>query len=192
MVKKQQLTDEEKYEAVINCNQAYDFEFYYGVKTTKIFCYPSCKAKDPKSENVVYFNNIDDAMMASYRPCKLCKPDEHDYLSKPELMEKIKYVMDHQYMDQLTIKQLSKDFDIKLNQLTRAFKHTYGKTPSQYLLELRVEKAKALLRESKKPILDVAYESGFHSSSNFYEHFQKLVGMSPGKYRKEEQDEVAR
>ncbi|MDR2756488.1 MAG: hypothetical protein LBC20_12345 [Planctomycetaceae bacterium] len=69
------MTDDQKWEAVLNNDERYDGLFFCGVKTTKIFCRPSCKAKTPLKKNVEYFENPKQAEKAGYRACKRCRPD---------------------------------------------------------------------------------------------------------------------
>jgi len=69
------LTDNEKWNSIVNCDSFYDGVFYYGVRTTGIFCRPSCKSKEPLKKNVVFFDRIEDAYSYGLRPCKRCRPD---------------------------------------------------------------------------------------------------------------------
>jgi AraC family transcriptional regulator, regulatory protein of adaptative response / methylphosphotriester-DNA alkyltransferase methyltransferase len=77
------LTENEKWEAVIKCDKTYDGQFFYGVKTTGIFCKPSCSSKTPLRKNCEFFDEIDKAYTSGLRPCKRCRPDLSDY--KPVL-----------------------------------------------------------------------------------------------------------
>ncbi len=70
-----QISDTEKWQAVVNCDKGYDGLFFYGVTTTGIFCRPACRAKTPRRENVVFFGNAEQAIEAGFRPCKKCRPD---------------------------------------------------------------------------------------------------------------------
>lgn len=64
----------EMWQAIVQNDSSYDDKFYYGVKTTRIFCRPSCKSRPPKIENVRIFQNVQQALSENFRPCKRCKP----------------------------------------------------------------------------------------------------------------------
>ena len=69
-----ELTNEIMYQASFNKNPDFEGVFWMGVKTTGIFCRPTCTARKPKPENVEFFQNTKDAILKGYRPCKVCKP----------------------------------------------------------------------------------------------------------------------
>jgi AraC family transcriptional regulator, regulatory protein of adaptative response / methylphosphotriester-DNA alkyltransferase methyltransferase len=69
------LTFDEKWEIILACDRSYDGLFYNAVKTTKIYCRPSCRSKKPKKENVVFYQSIDAVEKAGFRSCKRCQPD---------------------------------------------------------------------------------------------------------------------
>ena len=70
------LTDDEMWEAVINCAPALDGQFFYAVKTVGVYCRPSCKSRTPLRKNVLYFETGEDARNAGFSPCKRCRPGE--------------------------------------------------------------------------------------------------------------------
>lgn len=72
------ITFETMWEAVISSNNRFDEIFYYAVKTTGIYCKPSCKSKIPLQQNVLFFYTKNDALEKGYRPCKRCRPDLHN------------------------------------------------------------------------------------------------------------------
>lgn len=177
---------EEKWKAVINCDKQYDGLFYYAVKTTGIVCRPSCRAKAPLRENILFFNNISDAVKQGFRPCKLCRPDiiEYDYAPSKELIESIKSKLDNNYNEPLNLEAISCEFGISTSHLTRLFKKFYGISPIYYIVKLRVEKAIELLGRTDTSILDIAYATGFKSLSNFYKCFKEHTGSAPNEYRR--------
>jgi AraC family transcriptional regulator of adaptative response / methylphosphotriester-DNA alkyltransferase methyltransferase len=73
-----QISDNDKWQAVIECDKSYDGLFFYGVVTTGVFCRPSCRSKSPLRNNVLFFNGLDDAVKAGFRPCKKCRPDNDE------------------------------------------------------------------------------------------------------------------
>ena len=68
------MNDDNKYEFIGSRSTEYDGRFYTAVKTTKIFCFPSCRAKKPKRENVIFYNTRESAIQNGYRACKVCAP----------------------------------------------------------------------------------------------------------------------
>lgn len=73
------MTESEKLRAVLECDGAYDGRFFYAVRSTGIYCRPSCKSRPPRPENIEYFDTVAEAEAAGYRPCKRCRPDVPDY-----------------------------------------------------------------------------------------------------------------
>ena len=185
MNKDDKLTKEEKWNAVINCDKSYDGRFYYAVKTTGVFCRPSCKAKAPLKENALFFNRADDAAKEGFRPCKLCRPDikEYNYEPNKELIQKVKEKIDLDYNKKLNIKTISKEFSISTSHLIRIFKEEYTVTPNEYITKIRIDRSKQLLRDGQLEILEIAYEVGFKSLSIFYKHFKKQIGCTPKEYK---------
>ncbi|WP_032122481.1 bifunctional transcriptional activator/DNA repair enzyme AdaA [Clostridium amazonitimonense] len=178
------LSDEEKWKVVIDCDSSYDGQFFYGVKTTGIFCRPSCKSKSPKRDHVVFFHRVEQAHDAGFRPCKRCRPDLLEFEPKRETVERIKKVIDEFYTNPKQLKEEIGGLGISKNSLIRLFQDQLGMTPVQYINKLRIEKAKELLANSKDTILSIALQCGFGSLSTFYNLFPRLVGMSPAQYCK--------
>lgn len=84
------MTSEEKWNCVIKNDISSDGKFFYAVKTTKIFCKPSCKSKTPLRNNVTFFNTKQQAINAGYRPCKRCRPDLLQFNPSDDLVIKQK------------------------------------------------------------------------------------------------------
>lgn len=183
MVKPVRISDNEKWKAVVSCDDSYDGLFFYGVKTTGIFCRPSCRAKTPARENVVFFDNVEAAAAASLRPCKKCRPDKESFEPDLELVEKAKAMFDADYAGTIEIEQTAKKLGISPNHLTRLFKKQLGIAPVQYITALRVEKAAEMLARTDASILDIALMTGFKSLSNFYKCFKEKTGHTPKEYR---------
>lgn len=177
------LTDEEKWQASQACNPAYDGRFFYGVKTTGIFCRPSCKSKSPKRENVVFFDTAGQAVESGLRPCKRCRPDLLEFQPLKESADKIKAVCDQYFADRRRMKEELMGLGLSRNRMIQLFQEQYKKTPSEYLNQLRVDSAKELLSKTQNSILQISLQSGFESLSTFYAQFKKVTGMSPKEYR---------
>ncbi|WP_371367350.1 Bifunctional transcriptional activator/DNA repair enzyme AdaA [Sporomusa rhizae] len=183
------VSDDEKWKAVISNDQAYDGLFFYAVKTTGVFCRPSCKAKRPARENVVFFTTANSAANSGFRPCKLCRPDMVSYAPNAQLVEKAKEMLQQVYNKPFDFSAMACQMGVSSSHLSRLFKQHTGVTPRQYILRIRIDKACALLRQTNAGILEIAYHTGFQSLSNFHRYFKEQTGISPKKYRKLGEDE---
>lgn len=183
------ISDDEKWKAVTSNDRAYDGLFFYAVKTTGVFCRPSCKAKRPIRENVVFFTTVNNAVNSGFRPCKLCRPDMVSYAPNAQLVEKSKEMLQQVYNKSLDFSAMACQIGVSPSHLLRLFKQYTGVTPRQYILRLRIDKACALLRQTNARILEIAYHTGFQSLSNFHRCFKEQMGVSPKQYRQLGEDE---
>jgi AraC family transcriptional regulator of adaptative response / methylphosphotriester-DNA alkyltransferase methyltransferase len=179
------MTDDQKWEALLKNDEHCDGLFFYGAKTTKIFCRPSCKSKIPLKKNVAYFENQERAEQAGYRPCKRCRPDLLKYQPVKETAEKIKLFLDNHFPRQKTAAGKAGEIGVTYRRMIHIFKAYYGVTPKKYYDRLRLEEAGKRLIKTSDAIIDIAYGAGFLSLSAFYAFFQKNMHTSPSKYRKE-------
>lgn len=184
MKKPSSISDNEKWQAVVSCNRSYDGLFFYGVKTTKIFCRPSCKSRTPIRNNVNFFDNATNAIEKGFRPCKRCCPDKVVFQPELDFIKKAEDIFDVDYNKQINLSDVSKELGVSINHLIRLFKGYSGVTPMQYITKKRVDKAKELLNQNDLSIIDVAYTTGFKSLSNFYKCFKEHTGYTPIKYKK--------
>ncbi|HWR07195.1 bifunctional transcriptional activator/DNA repair enzyme AdaA [Sporomusa sp.] len=188
MEKTGDIPDSVKWQAVTECNKSCDGLFFYGVKTTGIFCRPACRAKTPRRENVVFFSKLDQAISAGFRPCKKCRPDVLVFEPDIELVRKALAIFDQQYNQSIEVGEISKQLGVSSPHLARLFKQHVGFTPAQYLTKIRVESAVRLLEQTDRNILEVAYTAGFISLSNFYKCFKEQIGVTPNQFRKRRGD----
>ncbi|MDF2547666.1 MAG: AraC family transcriptional regulator [Anaerosolibacter sp.] len=179
------MQNEEKWNAVMNNNEHYDGLFFYAVKTTKIFCRPSCKAKVPLRKNTLFFSSADEALKEGFRPCKMCRPDINNPVFDPnkELTKKVKQELDNSYNKDFSVDDIAQKLGLSERHLMRLFKAYYGVTPKEYIRGKRISKSKILLKDTSKDIIDIAYEVGFKSISIFYKCFKKQTGITPKQYR---------
>jgi AraC family transcriptional regulator of adaptative response / methylphosphotriester-DNA alkyltransferase methyltransferase len=171
-----------QWQAITHNDASYDDKFIYAVKTTGIFCRPSCKSKDPKKENVRIFLNAEQALLANFRPCKRCKPTG-ERLPNDEWVAQITNYIDTNYSETLTLEALADMCHGSPYHLHRTFKRIKEVTPGEYIQQTRITKAQEYLIHSDKPIADIALTVGMPNTSYFITLFKKRIGHTPNDYR---------
>ncbi|AOH56285.1 AraC family transcriptional regulator [Peribacillus muralis] len=171
------------WKAIEDCDEAYDDHFLYGVKTTGIFCRPSCKSRVPNKENVKIFKNASMALEEDFRPCKRCKPEGLN-LPIEEWIEHIAEWLDKHFCEPLTLNKIADISHGSPYHLQRSFKRVMGMTPNEYVQRLRIEKACSLLESSGQPVAEIGLAVGFSSVPYFMTLFKKKMGITPMAYRK--------
>jgi len=188
--KGRKMTEKDMWSAVIENDKNQDGVFFYAVKTTGIYCRPSCKSKIPKRENVVFFKDVKQATVAGYRPCKRCRSDLIGYNPTKEIADKAKKLIDELFDSSRQLNDELKELGISKHHLVEVFKQEYGVTPKGYIDMLRLEEIKRLLSGTTDEIIDIAYSVGFDNNSTFYRFFKKHTGISPKAYRKETENDT--
>lgn len=187
------MTQKEMWEAVKNNNKDFDGIFFYGVKTTGIFCRPSCKSKLPKAENVCFFKTAAEARKAGFRPCKRCRSDLLEYNPIVDIAKDTKNSIDNTEIENTEIENTNINFNsfgVTSRRLNDIFKNQYGTTPKKYMDTIKINKAKAMLKNTDEKIIDIAYCLGFSNQSSFNRFFKKFTGKTPSEYRKENKDNL--
>jgi len=179
------LSKETMWQATVSCDPAYDGIFFYAVKTTGIFCRPSCKSKVPNCENVSFFPNENEAQNAGYRPCKRCRPDLNIKAYDPfeSLLEDTKRLIKNNYVQNMPLHEIASRVGVSRFHLNRIFKERTGYTPRTYLEKIRVNEARRLLLTTNLNSTEVGYQTGYQSVSAFYNAFKRNTGFSPIQYR---------
>lgn len=178
------LNDGEKWNAVCENNIEADGVFFYGIKTTGIFCKPSCRSKMPLKKNVIYFDSMEEAQSAGFRPCKRCRPDLFDFQPAKELAEKAKGLIDRHFDENRELLRGFEYLGVTRHRMVEIFKEQYGMTMAEYTVSLKLQAAKEQLLNSDDTVLNVAAGVGFESISSFYKHFVRETGMPPAAFRK--------
>lgn len=179
------MTQQEMWEAVQHCDPSYDGLFFYAVKTTGIYCRPSCRSKTPKRENLLFFPTAQEARAAGFRPCKRCRSDLLEYRPMREIAEQVKERIDLAFARQEAPGRELAQVGLTPRRVSDVFKAEYGMTPKAYSDSLRLAEAKRLLEATGEKVIDIAYQVGFGSLAAFYRFFQKETGKTPGEYRRE-------
>lgn len=180
------MTDQARWEAVKTCNAAYDGIFFYAVKSTGIFCRPSCRSKQPKRENICFFDTAEQAQKAGFRPCKRCRSDLLAYQPMREIAEQVKQRLEQAAASQDISSNLLDGMGLTTRRLTDIFRQEYGMTPKEYADSLRLQTAKQCLSQSEDKIIDIAYSVGFSSLSAFNRFFKEHTHQTPTQYRREQ------
>ncbi len=178
------LSEETSWRAIQEHDAGFDGQFVYGVRTTGIYCRPSCPARRPQRKNIEIFPDPSAAEEKGYRPCQRC----HPHLSQPPEPQQDLIVRVCRYLDEPrdklpTLGELAQHFSISPFHLQRTFKRLVGVSPRQYADAQRQARLKAELQQGER-ILDAAYGAGYGSTSTFYEQSARSLGMSPVTYRR--------
>jgi AraC family transcriptional regulator of adaptative response/methylated-DNA-[protein]-cysteine methyltransferase len=152
----------------------YDGLFYFGVKTTGIFCRPSCTAKKPLAKNVQYFDSVRAASFAGYRACKRCKPLEATGAA-PAWMQRLLALIERNPQARIRNAQLRK-MGVEPARARRHFQKHFGMSFQAYARARRLGRAFEQIKQGK-PMDDVAV--GYESQSGFREAFNKAFGTAP-------------
>jgi len=171
-----QMSTDKMYKALLNRDKAFEGLFFVAVKTTGIFCRPTCSARKPKRENVEFFANTKEALHHGYRPCKVCLPmtslgETPDWMKT--LMKDISSDLSERFND-ASIRRRGLD----PNRVRRWFKKNHNMTFQAYLRSLRLGQAFGHISKGGK-VIDTAFEHGYESLSGFTDAFKKLTGTSP-------------
>ncbi|MFT9846861.1 bifunctional transcriptional activator/DNA repair enzyme AdaA [Aneurinibacillus sp. REN35] len=172
----------EWWQAIIHNDASYDDKFYYAVKTTGIFCRPSCKSRPPNIHNVRIFLHAQQALSAKFRPCKRCKPNGLQ-LPDEEWVAQIIDFIDTHYYEALTLKTLADMCHGSPYHLQRTFKRIKGITPIDYIQQIRVSKAAHYLMATNKNITEISLAIGMPNPAYFATLFKKMTGYTPTGYR---------
>ena len=164
------------YRALIRRDPGYEGVFFTGVKTTGIFCRPTCRAKKPKPENVEFFPTITEALHGGYRPCRLCRPMDSTR-PVPPLVEKLRRAVEAASDGRVTDKDLAA-MGVEPSTARRQFKAYHGLTFHAYQRARRMGLA---LRDVKvgRPVIEVQLAQGYESTSGFREAFTRIFGQPP-------------
>lgn len=180
------MLDLEKcWQAVVAKDKAHDGRFVFGVKTTGVYCRPSCPARTPLRKNVRFYETRAAAEIEGLRPCLRCRPAgvtsaESNKVRIRRLCEYIRQSC--QTGESLDLQELSRQVNLSPFHLQRTFKAMMGVSPKEYVEACRMEALKTQLR-SRDSVTTAIYEAGFNSTSRVYERIDTRLGMTPSQYR---------
>ena len=183
------LSSNEKWTMVLARNARGDGQFVYAVKSTGIFCRPSCPSRRPGREQVEFFDSVQDARRAGYRECRRCTPSQRN--AHVEKVEAACRYIDENLDRTVSLEELSRHAGLSPFHFQRMFKRTLGVSPRQYQKARRAGRFKQELQNQPR-ITDAIYEAGYSSSSRAYENSNQHLGMTPSAFRRSGQGEQIR
>jgi AraC family transcriptional regulator, regulatory protein of adaptative response / methylated-DNA-[protein]-cysteine methyltransferase len=171
-----------RWPAVLARDPAADGTFFYSVKTTGVYCRPSCAARPARPENVAFHVTTADAERAGFRPCKRCKPDQPPLIEQhaAKVAELCRLIENAEQVPSLD--ELARHANLSSYHLHRVFKAIIGLTPKAYAAAHRAKRVRAELSRSGS-VTDAIYGAGYNSNGRFYEQSNQVLGMTPTNYR---------
>ncbi|HEX7127032.1 MAG TPA: Ada metal-binding domain-containing protein [Thermodesulfobacteriota bacterium] len=171
--------------AYVGRDTRFDGQFVAGVRTTGVFCRPSCSCRRPRPERVEYFSSAHAAERAGYRPCKRCRPDLPGGTAEAErrFAQRVLQLMQDRLDEPLTVEQLAAAMGASASSLAHRFRAADGRSPMRALADLRIERAKAILAGTDATVLETGFRAGFRSLSAFSRAFQQRTGLPPSIWR---------
>jgi len=177
------LTDTEKWNAVLHRNRSCDGRFVFAVRSTGVYCNPSCPAKHPSIKQVLFFATPAEAEHSGFRPCRRCKPNQSSGSTQLVMVDRVRAFVEKNLTQKLTLSSLSAEVGTSPYHLQRTFKRIVGVSPREYIEGLRLAKMKRSLLNGET-VTKAIYRAGFSSRSRFYENGAYRFGMSPGVVRR--------
>ncbi len=171
-----------RWAAVVARDPQAEGKFYYSVKTTGVYCRPTCAARLAKPENVRFFETSKEAEDAGFRPCKRCKP-EQELQADPHaaiIAEACRFIEESE--ESPNLEQLANHAGLSLYHFHRVFKSITGLTPKKYAAAHRAKRVRETLDRSRT-VTEAIYDAGYNSSARFYETSNEVLGMTPSNYR---------
>jgi AraC family transcriptional regulator, regulatory protein of adaptative response / methylated-DNA-[protein]-cysteine methyltransferase len=181
----QESTDPEAFwRAVLERDRSFDGRVFFGVRSTGIYCRPSCPARRPRREQVVFFRIPEAAERAGFRSCRRCRP-RNAAITDPHVAmvrQACDYIESHLH-ESPTLDDLSAHTGVSPYHLQRVFKRIAGITPRQFAEATRLDQFKTAVKKGAT-VTGAMYDAGYGSSSRLYERAPSRLGMTPAAYRR--------
>ena len=172
-----------RWAAVAARDAAADGQFFYSVKSTGVYCRPSCAARQPRPENVAFHATAADAERAGFRPCRRCKPDQpaRNEQQAAQVAALCRFIENAD--ETPTLNQLAERAGLSSFHLHRIFKEVTGLTPKAYAGAHRDRRVREALARGGTTVTDAIYDAGYNSNGRFYERSNEVLGMTPTRFR---------
>ncbi len=182
------------YRAISVRDARYDGRFFTAVKTTRIYCRPVCPARTPLARNVTFYPTAAAAQEAGFHPCLRCRPETAPDLGSwggvSDSVSRALTLIELGALDEAGVDTLAQRLGVGERQLRRLFRQQLGASPVAVAQTRRVLLAKQLIHETRLPMAEIAFASGFGSIRRFNEIFLELFGRAPGALRVSEKPEL--
>lgn len=176
--------ESDAWRAVEQRDARYDGRFVYAVRSTRVYCRPSCPSRRPLRANVVIFDEPDQAEHAGFRACLRCRPSgERVEPAGERAVGRARAYLDAHAGEPVSLRALATHAGMSAHHLQRSFTRLVGVSPKEYQDALRVSAFKSRLRAGDT-VSRATYEAGYGSSSRVYERSDELLGMTPAAYRR--------
>jgi AraC family transcriptional regulator of adaptative response/methylated-DNA-[protein]-cysteine methyltransferase len=175
-------TGDPRWRAILDRDPAADGRFFYSVRTTGVYCRPSCGARTPRPEHVDFHATAEAARQAGFRPCRRCQPDQPPLTERHAALVAGVCRRIEQADSVPGLAELARSAGVSAFHLHRIFKTVTGVTPRAYATALRARKLRDQLGRGAS-VSDAIYEAGYQSSGRFYAESDRLLGMTPKRYR---------
>ncbi len=168
-------------------DRKYDGRFFVCVKTTRIYCRPVCRVKQPLTKNVEYHPTAAACEAEGFRPCLRCRPETAPFCpawngTRSTIARALKLI-EGGALDRGSVEKLADKLGVTARHLSRLFQKHTGASPVQMAQTVRLQRAKRLLNETDLAVTAVAFRAGFKSLRRFNSAFRELYGRSPSKLR---------
>src|SRR5579863_4680314 len=182
------LTSDACYKALLARDTRFDGLFYVAVTSTGIYCRPVCPVKPPKQANCRFYNSAQEAEQAGFRPCLRCRPELAPGSAPMDRGQRIaqlfiKRIEEGDADGDLALESIAREFELSPRQMRRIVEKELGVPPIQLLLTRRLLLAKQPLTETRLPVIEIAFASGFASLRRFNDAFRTRYGMPPSRLR---------
>jgi AraC family transcriptional regulator of adaptative response/methylated-DNA-[protein]-cysteine methyltransferase len=176
-------SDDDRWKAVLSRDERYDGLFVTAVRTTRIYCRPSCPARHPHRGNVRFYGDPAAAEAGGFRACRRCRPrDAAPWHQSVARVERVCRHIEANLEERHSLRALAIVAGLSPHHFLRTFQRATGVTPAAYADARRLERLKGHLRR-KEEVTMAMYEVGYGSSSRLYERAPRALGMTPGAYR---------
>ena len=177
------------YKALLARDQRFDGLFFVGVTSTGVYCRPVCPVKPPKEVNCRFYDSPQEAEQAGFRPCLRCRPELAPGSAPMDRSQRIAHLIVRRIEEgvadeQRALEVIAREFELSSRQIRRIVQKELGVPPIQLILTRRLLLAKQLLTETKLPVTEIAFASGFSSLRRFNDAFATRYGLAPTRLRK--------
>lgn len=158
--------------------------FVYGVRSTGIYCKPTCPSRRPGREQVAFFQTCEAAEAEGFRACLRCQPRVDEARDpRVEMVLRVCHAIEARVDAAPSLEELGQQLNVSPQHLQRTFKNITGITPRQYVAAHRLKKFKSRIKAGED-VTTAMYEAGYGSSSRLYERASQQLGMTPATYRR--------